>query len=73
MMLLQRLCDDPLQLAVDRAELVGSPLLHRLHGLGIHPEQKGLGTIVFLFRHNHLSNDSRKVRLKMPSLAIHLS
>ena len=52
--LLQRLRDNPLQLPVDRAKLVGGPFLHRLHRLGIDAEQEGLVicTIFFFLCHN---------------------
>ena len=51
--LLQRLSDNPLQLAVDGAELIVSPFLHRFHGLRIDAEQEGLvvAGIVFFLRH----------------------
>ena len=51
--LFQSFRDNPLQLSVDGAELVGGPLLHRFHRLGIDAEQKGLvvAGIVFLLCH----------------------
>lgn len=72
--LLQRLGNDPLQLAVDGAELIGGPFLHRLHRLWVDAEQEGLGAIVFLFRHDaYLSNASPKVIEQRFSLEMNLS
>jgi len=54
--LLQCFRDNPLELTVDGAELVGSPSLHGLHGLRVDAEQEGLvaRAIVFFLGHRYL-------------------
>jgi len=61
--LFQGFRDDPLQLAIDGAELVSGPFLHRFHCLCIDTKQEGLGidAIILFFRHNHLSKEVPKV------------
>ena len=44
--LAQRIGDDPLQLAVGAAELVGSPRLYRIHGVSINAENETLGRLL---------------------------
>ena len=45
--LAQSLGDNPLQLAVDAAKLVGSPRLQRIHGLAINAQNEILGRCLF--------------------------
>ena len=51
----ERLGNDPLDLSVDRPELLCGPLLHLLHHLRIKPQKKSL---VLLFRHRHSIMDT---------------
>ena len=45
--------DDPLQLPVDRAELVGRPPFERLHGRGVDTKHETL--VIVLFSHRQLN------------------
>ena len=51
-MLLQRLGNDPLQLAIGRAELIGCPFLYGSHRLSVYTQNETLG-FTFLFGHNN--------------------
>ena len=79
--LFQCLRDNPLQLAVDGAELVGSPAFHGFNRLGINAEQEGLVRIVFFFCHrlppfrfhfcNHLQRFLLRGTIEVIQFAIH--
>lgn len=43
--------DNPLQLTIDAAELIGSPLFEGVHSRCIYSEYKTLGVICGVFRH----------------------
>ena len=51
-MLLQRLGNDPLQLTIGRAELVGSPFFNRCQRVRIDAQDEVLGFVFFLSHNN---------------------